>query len=638
MESLASTTSLPSDETLMTPARPTNLDEERNPAEILKTSARLTSPGNPDEPHSDPKVLLLTLEEGSKMNPFQVVKALSKFGSPTRVFRYSPTTLEVVMTSEKETSDLLGTKQLSFPGKSGCEVSIPVSVRLHPTKNFALGVITCQELAGTPDEDICSGLESQNVLKVKRISKRLNGEKVPTNTIILTFKTKVLPEKIRIGWMSVRVRQYVADPLRCYHCQRYGHLAKVCKGKETCPKCSEEGHSSSACQAESAKCASCKGDHEVWSRTCPKFLSEREKLKARDQEKASRLSGHPLKGSQSALYPKDNHRVSNILDSRPKTYRDALASDLRGASSKGKVSLDSPIQDVIDITVRDILRLINVPIPCSSTRVEGASGGSPRRGSGTNCVDRGAQTEPAARSDSDTVSNSMTCDKGIQTEPQTVEQLHGELSKKHGSERSASAPPKDRSAQAGNTPLLPTPVVDDVGLMPPPYPPPPPPSLTPPSARAESSESSTPKEKGSNKAGKRRCPSPHRDSQNAQPQQKKKQQNPGFVFRDKRGKESVVPRVQKEIPRTPHFSYGSTESIGTVQHVWQDAPRPTPASDGRRPGPRVSEAYMENDPTFVRRSPPKYNGLGHMKRTPQEWNAMTAWCVSEMFDGRSWET
>ena len=100
------------------------------------------------EQTTPPRVLIISVEGGNKLNPFQAAKALSEFGTVSDVLRLSETKYEVIMSSEEETSHLLAAKELTFVGKEKSSVSVPVSVSLHPTKNFALGVITCRELDG----------------------------------------------------------------------------------------------------------------------------------------------------------------------------------------------------------------------------------------------------------------------------------------------------------------------------------------------------------------------------------------------------------------------------------------------------------------------------------------------------------
>lgn len=101
------------------------------------------------------------------------------------------------------------------------------------------GVIT-----GIPvDEDLdklkrC--INGGEVSNVKRLLKTINGERVSSLSVLLEFQEAVLPDRVKIECMSFPVRAYVPSPLRCYKCQRYGHIAAVCKGRQRCPKCGGE--------------------------------------------------------------------------------------------------------------------------------------------------------------------------------------------------------------------------------------------------------------------------------------------------------------------------------------------------------------------------------------------------------------
>ena len=179
-----------------------------------------------------PRVLVITLEDGHKMNPFQVAQALARFGTVTDVYRPSVSEIEVKMSTEAETEGLLSATSLTYLDEGKSNILVPVSVAPHPTKNSAIGVITCRELTDSTEEEVLSGMVDQGVTKVRRMNRKTNGKLVATNTFVLTFRTKVLPKTVRVGWLSIRVRTYVPDPTRCYRCQRYGHVAKTCKGHE----------------------------------------------------------------------------------------------------------------------------------------------------------------------------------------------------------------------------------------------------------------------------------------------------------------------------------------------------------------------------------------------------------------------
>ena len=59
-------------------------------------------------------------------------------------------------------------------------------------------------------------------------------------SVMITFEEKELPDKVFIGFMCYDVKLYIPPPLRCYKCQRFGHVAAVCKGKMRCSKCGGE--------------------------------------------------------------------------------------------------------------------------------------------------------------------------------------------------------------------------------------------------------------------------------------------------------------------------------------------------------------------------------------------------------------
>lgn len=50
-------------------------------------------------------------------------------------------------------------------------------------------------------------------------------------------------------------------PLRCFKCQRYGHVAAICKGKQRCSKCSGEHEYGKCEEGAKLKCCNCGGEH-----------------------------------------------------------------------------------------------------------------------------------------------------------------------------------------------------------------------------------------------------------------------------------------------------------------------------------------------------------------------------------------
>ncbi len=53
------------------------------------------------------------------------------------------------------------------------------------------------------------------------------GRRVDSLSVRLKFEGKELSARIKMGFISYPIREYIAPPLRCYNCQRYGHTASV---------------------------------------------------------------------------------------------------------------------------------------------------------------------------------------------------------------------------------------------------------------------------------------------------------------------------------------------------------------------------------------------------------------------------
>ncbi|XP_077486506.1 uncharacterized protein LOC144097742 [Amblyomma americanum] len=110
------------------------------------------------------------------------------------------------------------------------------------------------------------GLKDHNVTDVHRIKIRKDDEEIPTKHIVLTIAFSQLPETIEVGYLKINIRPYIPNPRRCFKFQRFGHGSSVSRGRQTCAKCSSNGHESVDCKA-APLCANGEGDHPVYSRS-----------------------------------------------------------------------------------------------------------------------------------------------------------------------------------------------------------------------------------------------------------------------------------------------------------------------------------------------------------------------------------
>ena len=108
---------------------------------------------------------------------------------------------------------------------------------------------------------------------------------------------KAVPIEIRINFLGkFAVRPNVTKPVRCYCCQRFGHIAAACLARtERCSMCSGL-HRTQECLTKfqnlltvTLKCANCGEEHSANSNRCP-VLREKMQIKMNDAPRKSRTA------------------------------------------------------------------------------------------------------------------------------------------------------------------------------------------------------------------------------------------------------------------------------------------------------------------------------------------------------------
>lgn len=194
----------------------------------LDSNESLTEPGNSAPAHW-PKFLLVRSADETKsiqvINAVVISKTIAgQIGSEDfEVTRLRSGDLLVKVSSDAH-SRSLHLSAIHFHG-----VSYPVKVQPHQSLNSSKGVARCREFKLFSEDEILDALTSQGVSQAKRMTFMKDGLRHSSGTVILTFNTPELPERIKLGFVVVKIDPYVPNPMRCFQCQKFGHTASNCK-------------------------------------------------------------------------------------------------------------------------------------------------------------------------------------------------------------------------------------------------------------------------------------------------------------------------------------------------------------------------------------------------------------------------
>ena len=196
---------------------------------------------------------------------------------------------------DKSLKKLIGTYQASIPLRNGnlmmkCE-NIQQMSQLLNARFLSDGVKSVQIVTSVvqpagdkrvnyrvpPDlkeEDLLENLEHQKVTYIKRFKNKDSGW---STTVFLQFSFPRLPTEVRVEYLLFKVKSCIPKPLRCFNCNRFGHVASNCHGKKRCSNCGGE-HEWKQCSAL-VKCPNCAGEHSASDKICPRFTKESVVLK-----------------------------------------------------------------------------------------------------------------------------------------------------------------------------------------------------------------------------------------------------------------------------------------------------------------------------------------------------------------------
>lgn len=296
-----------------------------------------------------PRHLVVTPLEGQsfeRCSPFKVADAFQALVGNIKNCRKVKECLFIETITATQSMTLLSLTE--FMGK-------PVSVSAHRTRNLCKGVIRDRELTYTTEEELVERLRSQGVVAARKMKRRLpDGSQADTGTAILTFERSSLPHNIKLGLIVVDIREYIPDPVRCWHCQRFGHTNLRCPAKEKPPTCvcGHPKHDGSPC-TDKPTCPNCQNPHTAKDKSCPVYTREARIEQVRTTEKLSYVAARKKVTSQSppsgATYSQVTQSTSTASQSGLTELIDAL-----------KPILKQMIQDVVKECFRAHMELSSV--------------------------------------------------------------------------------------------------------------------------------------------------------------------------------------------------------------------------------------------------------------------------------------
>lgn len=237
------------------------------------TGATLPSYMDPEGMHGELHLLRISGTNGPLPNrPFLIRRSVEKYvgGRIEGAFPESnKATYALKVRNLRQFNQLLNMKAL-MDGTA-------VAVTEHPTLNSIRCVVSCRDVIDMPDSELLDELKEQGVKEVRRITRKNGPSRENTPAIVLTCRGTNRPEAIDFGYIRCRTRPYYPSPMQCFNCWLFGHTKMRCQAKTaTCGTCSGDHPipENRECSIEPF-CKACNTNgHKISSRTCPLWQFE----------------------------------------------------------------------------------------------------------------------------------------------------------------------------------------------------------------------------------------------------------------------------------------------------------------------------------------------------------------------------
>ncbi|GFQ90098.1 uncharacterized protein TNCT_675131 [Trichonephila clavata] len=90
---------------------------------------------------------------------------------------------------------------------------LDITIAPHNSLNFSRGFILPEDFLNVSTEEILENMKAQKVCRIRRITKRRDGQELNTKNLILTFSTPDLSQTVKMGYIRCSYRHYLPNPL-----------------------------------------------------------------------------------------------------------------------------------------------------------------------------------------------------------------------------------------------------------------------------------------------------------------------------------------------------------------------------------------------------------------------------------------
>lgn len=298
---------------IVTPRRKRTASEVSNNSDQQKNTKRSVDFGI--------KVIIKSIPPSrplNQVNSIQLKKELSTCKGIESVKFISGGRLLVHLKSERHINDI-----------SAIDKLVGQDVDYHQlTDKHSSGVIH-----GVPpaisDEELLKCLEDTGVNKVQRFFKGKGDSRNPTYSVRLFFSCAEPPTHVTLGYSRHNISAYVPPPLRCYSCQRYGHVADECRSNKRCTRCGKM-HNTSQCtlsaeQKTDFHCVNCGGMHSSAYWGCPKYKEQAKINNLVVAEKITRKEAKTIVVSSIPKQPKTPVSIAPVVSQPPVSYASVVS-------------------------------------------------------------------------------------------------------------------------------------------------------------------------------------------------------------------------------------------------------------------------------------------------------------------------